>query len=140
MVKRPKQRKVLQPTDDELTELSECATYVGSEEHKEVRWWNGNPRGRQLSGARVGRPGKQTTTICPLTCVEDRDKATSWVRAAIVAGQYRFYESDKKLPRKLWYEAEGQVWMGLSINSVLGQYKGWPIDRRERDEIFGRMD
>lgn len=130
---------MLQPTDDELSELSESAMYLGSAEHKETNWWGGHPAGRQLRGGRVGRIGKQTTTICPLSHVEDRDRATVWVRAAIVAGRYKFYESDKKFPRKLWYEAEGQVWMGLCFNSILGEYKGWPIDRGERDEIFGRM-
>jgi len=111
--------------------------YVGSAEHKLERWWGGLPMGRQLPGGRVGRPGKETTTICPLTKRSDQIKATQWVKAAIRAGQCRFYESDQNFPKKVWYEAEGQIWMGFVVNPRLGEYKGWPISERYRDEVFG---
>jgi len=64
--------------------------------------------------------------------------ATSWIRQALGLGQFRYYEGDKDFPKKLWYRDEnGQVWFGFCMNSVLGQYKGWPIYEDERIEIFG---
>ena len=119
--------------------MAKRAVYSGSSEHKQVRWWGGLPMGQQLPGGRIGRPNKETTTICPLTTRSDRDRATEWVRAAIRAGQCRFHESDRNFPKKVWYEADGRIWMGLLVNDGLGEYKGWPICERYRDEVFGRM-
>ena len=60
-----------------------------------------------------------------------------WVQTAINAGQCRFSQEDKNFPKWIWHEADGQIWMGYLVNDGLGQYKGWPIDEVERDEIFG---
>ena len=139
-LRQPNQIGIRQRTPAELTELSERAEYVGSPEHKLERWWGGLPMGRQLPGGRVGRPGKETTTICRLTRKADRAMATEWVRAAILLGQCRFYESDRDFPKKVWYEADGQIWMGLLVNAGPGEYKGWPICERYRNAVFGRMD
>ena len=136
-MRRPNQRTFQQSPSDYLEVLAEQAVYIGSKEHKERRWWGGLPRARQLSGSRVGRRRKQDTTICPLIDETDRDRATQWVRAAIRAGQCRFLESDQHFPKKIWYEADGRVWMGLRVNDGLGQYKGWPISEEERDAVFG---
>lgn len=62
------------------------ASHRGSGEHKGRRWWGGLPEARQLLGGKVGRRGKQQTTLCPLTTDEDRDRATDWVRQAIAKG------------------------------------------------------
>ncbi len=92
---------------------------------------------RQLPGGRIGRSGKQTATVCPLTSEQDRDQATEWVRSAIRAGQYRFVESDQDFPKKVWYRDEaGQNWFGLCLNPEAGHYKGWPISEEERRAIF----
>ena len=133
----PKQTSVRRRSDAELVTLAATATYVGSPEHKERRWWGGIGMARQLPGGRLGRPGKQTTTVCPLVGEEDRDRAITWVQAAIRAGQCIFQQSDQRFPKKIWYEADGQVWMGLRVTDQLGEYKGWPISREERDAIFG---
>ena len=137
MVKRPKRK----PERSKLTvaqrrQLARDASYVGSGEHKTEGWWGGRPGGRQLPGGRIGRPRKQTTTICPLMSEEDRERATEWVRRAISKGQYQFVEADKKYPKKIWLKVDGQIWYGLCINSESGQYKGWPIDEEERRDIF----
>ena len=136
-LRRPNQIRIPVRTPTELADLAERAVHAGSAEHKLVRWWGGLPMGRQLPGGRVGRPGKETTTICPLTQRADKVRATEWVKAAIRAGQCRFYESDQRFPKKVWYEAEGQFWMGLVVNPRLGEYKGWPICREHRDAVFG---
>jgi hypothetical protein len=135
MAKRPAQipqRSTLDPN------LIQIAAYVGSPEHKAQRWWGGLPAAYVDDDGEASRPGKQQTTICPLVTEDDRLRATEWVRAALESGQFRFYEGDKDFPRYIWYQDRGgQVWFGSCINSVQGQYKGWPIDEDERVAIFG---
>ncbi len=64
--------------------------------------------------------------------------ATGWVKEALRRGQLRYYEGDQDFPRYLWYrEANGQLWCGRCSNSVLGQYKGWPIEEEDRLAVFG---
>ena len=91
---------------------------------------------RQRPGGQVGRRGRQTTTVCPLTTEEDRALATTWLRNAIVAGQYRFVEADQDFPKRVWFRARRRVWFGFCFNTSAGQYKGWPIDEDERRAIF----
>lgn len=113
------------------------ASYVGSPEHKVVRWWGGLPQAYVPPDGRASRPGKQDTTICPLVTAKDREKASGWVREAIRAHQYKFFEGDKDFPKHIWYRDEdGQVWFGFCVNGIAGDYKGWPIDEDERSEIF----
>lgn len=57
----------------------------------------------------------------------------------IGSGQCRFYRSDSLFPKKVWYEADGCIWMGFLINPGNGEYMGWPIGKEERDEVFGRL-
>jgi hypothetical protein len=135
MAKRPPQLpKRLAPSEVQI----ERAQYVGSPEHKDQRWWGGLPKGFVGIDGIATRPNKEDTTICRLYAIKDRDKATKWVQSALKAGQYKFYEGDKDYPKKVWFRDEGgQVWFGLCVNSILGQYKGWPIDEEERREVFG---
>ena len=138
--RRPKQSGIRQRSLEELAGAAGKARYVGSPEHKVRRWWGDvPPSARQSSGGSVGRPGKQTTTVCPLTEPADRGRATGWVQAAIRSGQCRFYQSDSLFSKKVWYEADGCIWMGFLINPGNGEYKGWPIGKEERDEVFGRL-
>ena len=137
MAKRPPQRpQRTKLTNAQREELALEASYVGSPEHKNNRWWGGLPASQQLPGGKVGRPRKQVTTICPLNSVEDKSRATEWVQSAIRAGQYKFLEADKRFPRKIWFQADDRVWFGSCINSESGEYKGWPIDENERRKIF----
>ena len=136
-MKKPKQIPWRAPLSaSERRILAARAEYHGSREHKLKRSWLGMPMARQLPGGKVGRRDKQTTTVCPLTTEQDRKLATTWLRKAIEAGQYRFREGDLEFPHKVWYEANGNIWFGLCINSGSGQYKGWPIDEDERRGIF----
>lgn len=79
--------------------------------------------------SRRRRKKKPRTSICPLISKEDRERATEWVRRAIRDGQCRFMEGDQDFPKHVWYEAEGRGWFGFCINSVAGEYKGWPWKR-----------
>ena len=136
-MQRPAQKRAREELSvGERRALASRARYVGSPEHKLGRWWGGLPGARQLPGGRVGRRGRQTTTVCPLNTEEDRTLATEWLRKAIVAGQYQFVEADQDFPRRVWFEARGSVWCGFCVNSAAGDYKGWPIDEAERRAIF----
>ena len=129
MAKRPKQ---LPPREPLTPAQIESATYIGSAEHKEHRWWGGLPAAYVGSAGRVTRPKKQTTTVCTLTRDSDRVRATGWVREALMLGQLRYYEADQDFPKHIWYrDAAGQLWFGFCVNSIQGQYKGWPIEEDE---------
>lgn len=134
MVRPPPQLPIRQP----LSEATIAgAQYVGSAEHKAKRWWGGLPLARVGKDGKASRPKKQKTTICPLIDESHRVRATSWVQSSLRAGQCKFYEGDKDFPKHIWYRADGSVWFGYCINSVRGQYKGWPIDEEERRAFFG---
>ena len=76
-MKRPRQRPSRVLTVAEREAVAARARYSGSAEHKVRRWWGGLPEARQLPGGRVGRRNKQTTTVCPLTAAQDRDRANT---------------------------------------------------------------
>lgn len=64
--------------------------------------------------------------------------ATRWVQEALSAARIRFYEGDKVFPKHIWHRDEhGRLWFGFCVNSVQGQYKGWPIDEEDRVAVFG---
>lgn len=137
-VRRPRpqpSRPVL--TAEERRTLAARATYVGSPEHKDRRWWGGLPQARWRSGEPPRRPKKQLTTVCPLVTAEDRSTATRLLRASISAGQYAFVEGDEEFPKKVWYREMGQGWLGYCINRSAGTYKGWPVDE---DELRALLD
>lgn len=135
MAKRPKQVPPREPLTPAQVDI---ATYVGSAEHKQYRWWGGLPKAYVGEEGVVTRPKKQDTTICPLILEAERNLATTWVRQALSANQLRYYEADQEFPKKIWYrDADGQLWFGFCTNSTLGQYKGWPIDEEDRVAVFG---
>ncbi|MGO9743825.1 MAG: hypothetical protein ACLPN5_20380 [Roseiarcus sp.] len=138
MTKQPRQI----PTRPALTrEQIDTAAYVGSSEHKTERWWGGLPAAFVGDDGFASRPKKRSTTICPLVGSADRDRASNWVRQALIAGRFRYYEGDKSFPKKLWHKDEGgRIWFGYCVNSVLGHYKGWPVDEDEKVEVFGAME
>lgn len=138
MPRKPKQLPERKPLTDEQIN---AACYVGSPEHKEYAWWGGLPSAYVPPDGEASRPGKQQTTICPLTAESDRTKATGWVRAALRAGNVRFFEADQTFPKKIWYrDQDGQYWFGFCLNTAAGEYKGWPVDEEECVSIFGRLD
>lgn len=134
MAKRPKQ---LPPRPPLTPAQIERATYVGSPEHKDRRWWGGLPAAHVGPDGKATRPKKQDTTVCPLTTKAQRDMATGWVRDALTFGQLRWYEGCGDFPKHIWYEdQDGQAWFGFCVNANQGQYKGWPITKDERRGVF----
>ncbi len=115
----------------------EAASYVGSAEHKVERWWDGLPKPREAHDGNTSRPGKEHTTICRKVTEDERNEASNWVRAALAAGQLRFFEGDKTYPKHIWYkDMHGQFWFGFAVNQIAGTYKGWPISEAEKRAAF----
>jgi len=135
MARAPKQI----PSRELLTEtLIAGASYVGSPEHKTQRWWGGLPAAYVGPDGMATRPKKQTTTVCHLIGEADRLVATDWLREALRRQQLRYYEADQVFPKHIWYrEDNGRLWFGFCINTVQGQYKGWPINEEDRRAVFG---
>lgn len=137
MAKRPNQLPLLPRLS---TAQIQTAKYVGSPEHKNRAWWGGLPQAYVGPDGKAKRPKKQHTTICPLIGSEDQATATEWVQEALTKNQVKFVEGDKIFPRYVWLTDEsGQEWVGRCVNSVLGQYKGWPVKEEERRAIFSEM-
>lgn len=114
-----------------VEDLAHTAEYVGSPEHKIGQWWGGQGSA-PASGGGLQRPKKQLTTACPLHTKKDGTRATGWIREALAAGRFLFVEGDKRFPKHVWHEdADGGRWIGRCVNSVAGEYKGWPADPRE---------
>jgi hypothetical protein len=124
-----------------LTEAEvRSAHYVGSAEHKITRWWGGLPGATIGKDGLAHRRGRQLTTPCLRTTAAQREEASDWVRQALAAGQFRFYEGDGIYPKHLWYkDGDGQYWFGFAVNQILGSYKGWPIREEEKRATFDSL-
>lgn len=120
---------------EDLEDVAERCDYVGSEEHKDQRWWQGMPWPRNHP--------RDVATICSLVTERDRDQATEWIREAIKNGQFGRKDWRNGFPRRVWHrDRHGQYWYGMLTNqgagpNPRGQYKGWPIGEDEKVEIFG---
>ena len=131
---RPNQ---LPPRPKLTKEQIDSATYAGSPEHKVAKWWGGLPQAWEGKKGKAIRPKKEKTSICRKVTAEERGEATKWVRAALINGQFRYYEGDKTFPKHLWYQDEdGQFWFGYAINQIAGTYKGWPMEEAEKRATF----
>ncbi len=92
---------------------------------------------------RPRRRPRDIATICPMVTDQDRLTATARVKQAIIKGQFDRRDWRNGFPRYIWYRAaDGSYWFGFLMNEGAGeaasaQYKGWPISKDERDEIFG---
>lgn len=114
-----------------------AASYVGGGEHKVARWWGGLPQAKLGKDGIATRPKRLLTTICYRSTEAERDEASCWVRKALAAGQFRYFEGDKTFPKHIWYQDfNGQFWFGFAINQIAGTYKGWPISEAEKREKF----
>ena len=139
-MKRPTRIPRTRPVSSvNVAALARDASYVGSCEHKTGPWWSGRGGVRIGADGKAARPKRQHTTICPLASPRDRDRATKWLQTAISRCQFVFVEGDKRFPKHVWYvDSDGQGWAGRCINSVSGEYKGWPVGVDEMNRMKNR--
>ena len=110
---------MVRPAGLDLGVLAERMTYVGSTEHKIQPSFAGQPTPR----ADASKCDRSIT----------REQAQAWLREAMREGSCgEYWEGD--FPRYLWLSAGGQRYEARLVNRVLGQYKGYPIEKDEWPE------
>lgn len=126
-MKAPRRRRPLRRSIDcplsgpDRTELARRVTYVGSPEHKDTPSFAGNPRPRA------------DASICDRSLAARQDEITGWLRTAIEQGVFGA-NADGGFPRYAWYRDGAVVYEARLVNSGLGQYKGYPLNRDEWPE------
>lgn len=115
--RRPRKLDRLAPGPEfDLADLAEKVTYVVSPEHKDY-----------LTSAGPGRL-RSDASACPRGL--DFDDVLQWLRDAVREGQLSA-QVEGDFPRYAWRRVEGQIYEARLSNSVLGQYKGYPIQDEE---------
>jgi hypothetical protein len=105
-----------------LADLARRATYVGSGEHKSYPSFAGPPKLR----ADASKCDPKYT---------DADEITGWLRRAILSGDVGA-PWEGEFPRYAWHTVDDVLYEARLVNQVLGQYKGYPLDRCEWPEGF----
>ena len=98
--------------------LAARAQYVGSPEHKDVPSFAGQPRLRA------------DASCCPRYTARDQGRINEWLRRAIRAGATGA-PWEGEFPRYVWYKHENTVFEGRLVNRMTGEYKGYPLHRKE---------
>lgn len=110
--KRPRRSDRLVPTPEhDLEKMAQEASYIVSTEHK-----------THLTGAGPGRL-RSDASKCPKEL--GLEQVTDWLKVAIRKGDVS--AATDLFPEYVWIRIEGQVFEARLSNSVLGQYKGYPI-------------
>lgn len=120
--KRPRRSDRLVPTSEhDLEKMAQEASYIVSTEHK-----------THLTGAGPGRL-RSDASKCPKEL--QLEQVTDWLKMAIRKGDIS--ATLDLFPEYVWIRIEGQVFEARLSNSVLGQYKGYPILDNEAPRWLG---
>jgi hypothetical protein len=65
----------------------------------------------------------------------DPAELTAWLRSALASGRIGA-PWDGDFPRYVWHRRGDVVYEARLVNSGLGEYKGWPLERDEWPEAF----
>ena len=118
--RRPQKREMLIQIDADLDSLAELVAYEGSNEHKDIPSFAGQPRMRG------------DASCCPRD-IRDVETVSQWLRDAIRCGAVgSFWEAG--FPRYVWYKRGDTVFEGRLTNRGAGSYKGYPLEREEWPE------
>jgi hypothetical protein len=117
--KRPPPRTIQPPPEGiDVSKLPSRVTYVGSPEHKTGPSFAGSPRPRA------------DATKCDSALSGRLNEIQQWLRRAFevhcFGGPW-----EGGLPRYAWCKVGEIVYEARLLNSGLGQYKGWPLEREE---------
>ena len=115
--KRPRKREISVPPNVVLADIAEKVAYVGSPEHKDFPSFAGRPRFRA------------DASLCP-RWIKDRQVVEKWLRSAIRRGAVGA-PWEGGFPRYAWHMEGDTVFEGRLTNKVLGEYKGYPLERDE---------
>jgi len=122
--KRPKRRERSAPLAGvDLNALARRTRYVGSVEHKDAPSEAGWPRPRA------------DASICNIAVSSDFRRLTAWLRNAIRNGHVGA-PWEGEFPRYAWYRHGQTVYEARLLNRVSGEYKGYPLDRKEWPEFI----
>jgi hypothetical protein len=130
-MRAPKRRRPLlrspqpPPPGASLVDLAQRVCYVGSGEHKSYPSFAGQPRLRA------------DASKCDPTFT-DASEITDWVRRAIACGNVGA-PWEGEFPRYVWHRQDDVVYEARLVNQVLGQYKGYPLDRSEWPEKLNQV-
>jgi len=110
------------PVGKEPGKAAQNAIYVGSPEHKTGQSFAGQPRPRS------------DASVCDPLLNREQKQITNWLRSAIKAGNVgAYWEGD--FPRYVWYRDGDTVYEGRLVNCGKGEYKGYPLNQEEADEL-----
>lgn len=116
--KRPRKREINVPFGMDLDDIASRATYIGSPEHKDYPSFAGQPQHRG-----------DDASLCP-RWIKDKEVVTKWLRSAIRRGAVGA-PWEGGFPRYVWHREGDTVFEGRLTNKALGEYKGYPLCKRE---------
>jgi len=139
---RPTPRKVApateRMTDAELGALADSASYIGSEQHKDVPAMGLVPKPRRgavgIDTANVSGVDNPDCTICPRKWAGKQEQATSLLRDGIRLGQVSNDAAPGILPARVWVrdpEDRSIVYEAKRLSSPATGYKAYPLTTRQ---------
>ena len=91
---------------------------MGSPEHKDTPSFAGRPKPRS------------DASICGRALARDRVLVETWLRMALRRGAVSGHW-EGRFPRYVWYKDGTVVYEARLVNRELGEYKGYPFERKE---------
>ena len=117
--RRPRIRVIAEPPPGvDLYRVSKKVRYVGSPEHKDRPSFAGQPRPRA------------DASICDPGLADCHEELTRWLREAVRQGHVGT-PWEEGYPRYVWHKKDDVVYEARLVNRGKGEYKGYPLDRRE---------
>lgn len=117
--RRPRPRTVDASISAEaLLAISERASYVGSQEHKDTPSFAGMPRPRV------------DASLCSRALADEQALLDAWLKTAIREGRVG-PPWEGEFPRYVWHATHAAFYEARLVNRGLGQYKGYPVDESE---------
>ncbi|MDX9760301.1 MAG: hypothetical protein RBU27_14170 [Bacteroidota bacterium] len=98
--------------------VADRAMYCGSPEHKDIPSFCGQPRPRA------------DATLCDNRLAVRQPMLQDWLRQAIAQGCCSQFGEDD-FPKYVWFKDGDTVYEGRLVNSVQGEYKGYPLSPEE---------
>lgn len=112
------------PKSVDVVAIANRIRYVGSPEHKNETTFAGSPRPRS------------DASICDRALNGRLADINTWLRDAVIAGQFSELWDQGAFPRYVWHREGGDVYEARLVNAGSGEYKGYKLNRDEWPEDF----